>query len=156
MPITYQWRCAAHMDRPASSGRRSCLPALTSARLGGASFPSRGPRPTHGSLSHLQLLVTPWTVALQAPLSMGFSRQNTGVGCHSLFQGIFLSQGLNPGLQSGACGIVVSQSVTEPESLALTAQSSNHWTSGDPLEDGFLATGPLGKSLKAFYKQTEK
>lgn len=49
MPITYQWRCAAHMDRPASSGRRSCLPALTSARLGGASFPSRGPRPTHGT-----------------------------------------------------------------------------------------------------------
>ena len=24
--------------------------------------------------------------------------QNTGVGCHSLFQGIFLTQGLNPGL----------------------------------------------------------
>lgn len=49
MPITYQWRCAAHMDRPASSGRRSCLPALTSAQLGGTSFPSRGPRPTHGT-----------------------------------------------------------------------------------------------------------
>ena len=28
----------------------------------------------------------------QAPLSMGFSRQ---VGCHSLFQGIFLTQGSN-------------------------------------------------------------
>ena len=27
------------------------------------------------SLSHVQLLVTPWTVAYQAPLSMGFSRQ---------------------------------------------------------------------------------
>ena len=26
-------------------------------------------------LSHIQLFVTPWTVALQAPLSMGFSRQ---------------------------------------------------------------------------------
>ena len=26
-------------------------------------------------LSHVQLFVTPWTVALQAPLSMGFSRQ---------------------------------------------------------------------------------
>ena len=25
--------------------------------------------------SHVQLLVTPWTVACQAPLSMGFSRQ---------------------------------------------------------------------------------
>ena len=27
------------------------------------------------SLSHVQLFVTPWTVARQAPLSMGFSRQ---------------------------------------------------------------------------------
>ena len=27
------------------------------------------------SLSHVRLLVTPWTVAYQAPLSMGFSRQ---------------------------------------------------------------------------------
>ena len=27
------------------------------------------------SLSHVQLLVTPWTVVHQAPLSVGFSRQ---------------------------------------------------------------------------------
>ena len=26
------------------------------------------------SLTHVQLFVTPWTVALQAPVSMGFSR----------------------------------------------------------------------------------
>ena len=37
-------------------------------------------------------------VACQAPLSMEFSRQESGVGCHSLLQGIFLTQGLNPGL----------------------------------------------------------
>ena len=36
-------------------------------------------------------LVTPWTVACRAPLSKGFSRQNTGVGCHFLPQGIFLT-----------------------------------------------------------------
>ena len=42
--------------------------------------------------------VTPRTAARQAPLSMGFSRQDTGVGCHSLLQGIFLSQGPNLGL----------------------------------------------------------
>ena len=36
-------------------------------------------------LSHVQLLVTPWTAAYQAPQSMGFSRQkSTGVGCHFL------------------------------------------------------------------------
>ena len=31
-----------------------------------------------------------------APLSMGFSRKNTGVGCHALLQSIFLTQGSNP------------------------------------------------------------
>ena len=32
-------------------------------------------------------------LARQAPLSMGFSRHDTGVGCHTLLQGIFLTQG---------------------------------------------------------------
>ena len=43
-------------------------------------------------------LVTPWTVACQAPLSMGFPRKNTGVVCHFLLQRIFPTQELNPGL----------------------------------------------------------
>ena len=34
-------------------------------------------------------------MAYQAPLSMGFSRQNTGMGCHALHQGIFPTQGSN-------------------------------------------------------------
>ena len=42
-------------------------------------------------------VVTPWTVALQAPLSMGFSGKSTGVGSNSLLQGIFLTPGLNQG-----------------------------------------------------------
>ena len=45
--------------------------------------------------SWVQFFATPWTVAHQAPLSMGFSTQNTGVGCHSQVQGIFLTQGWN-------------------------------------------------------------
>ena len=36
-----------------------------------------------------------WTVARQAPLSIGFPRQNTGVGCRFFLQGIFPTQGLN-------------------------------------------------------------
>ena len=36
-------------------------------------------------LSHVQLFVTPWTLARQAPLSMTFFK-NSGVGCHFLFQ----------------------------------------------------------------------
>ena len=37
-------------------------------------------------LSHLciQLFAALWTVARQAPLSMGFSSKKTGVGCHTL------------------------------------------------------------------------
>ena len=50
------------------------------------------------ALSHSVVFdfVTPWVVARQAPLFMGFSRQETGVGCHALLQGIFLFQGSNP------------------------------------------------------------
>ena len=38
---------------------------------------------------------TPWTVAHQAPLPMGFPGKNIGVGCHFLLYGIFLTQGSN-------------------------------------------------------------
>ena len=41
---------------------------------------------------------TPWTVAHQAPLTMNSSFENTGVGGHSLLQGIFPTQGSKPGL----------------------------------------------------------
>ena len=46
-------------------------------------------------LSRVRLLVTPQTVARQAPLSVGFSRQEHGGGCHAILQGIFLTQGSN-------------------------------------------------------------
>ena len=42
--------------------------------------------------------VTPWTVACQASLSMGFPSKNTGVGCPFLLRGIFPIQGSNPHL----------------------------------------------------------
>ena len=38
------------------------------------------------SLSRVRPSATPWTAAYQAPPSMGFSRQSTGVGCHCLLQ----------------------------------------------------------------------
>ena len=46
-------------------------------------------------LSHVQLFVTLWTVAPQAPLSMGFSRQDYWSGLPCLLQGMFPTQGLN-------------------------------------------------------------
>ena len=47
-------------------------------------------------LSHVQLFATPWTVALQAPLSMGFPRQEYWSGLPLSW--IFLTQGSNPHL----------------------------------------------------------
>ena len=49
-------------------------------------------------LSHVWLFVTPWTVAHQAPLSVGFSRQEYWSGLPFPSPGIFLTQGSNPGL----------------------------------------------------------
>ena len=42
--------------------------------------------------------MTLWTVARQAPLSRGFSREESCNGCRALLQGIFPTQGLNPHL----------------------------------------------------------
>ena len=39
--------------------------------------------------------VTPWTVAHQAPLFMGFPSKHTGAG-HFFLQGILTTQELNP------------------------------------------------------------
>ena len=47
------------------------------------------------SLQSCRLFVTLWTVTHQAPLAMGFSRQEYWSGCRGLLQGIFLTQGSN-------------------------------------------------------------
>ena len=47
---------------------------------------------------HGSLFATPWTVALQAPLSMGFSRQEYWSGLPCPPPGISPTQGSNPGL----------------------------------------------------------
>ena len=43
-----------------------------------------------------QLFAAPWTAALQASLSVGFSRQEYWSGCQAPLQGIFRTQGSNP------------------------------------------------------------
>ena len=49
----------------------------------------------------VRFFATPWTITRQAPLSMGFSRQEHWSGLLQgifLFQGIFLTQESNPSL----------------------------------------------------------
>ena len=55
------------------------------------------------SLSRAQLFATPWIVACTKLLRpWDFQGKSTGVGCHFLLQGIFPTQGSNPGLSH--CG----------------------------------------------------
>ena len=49
-------------------------------------------------LSCVQLFATPWTVAPGLLYPWNSPGKNTGVGCYSLHQGIFPTQGLNLGL----------------------------------------------------------
>ena len=46
--------------------------------------------------SHVQLFVTPWTVARPLLCPWDSPGKNLGMGCHTLLQGIFLTQGYEP------------------------------------------------------------
>ena len=51
------------------------------------------------SLSHVQFLAIPWTIACQTPPSMGDSPgKKSSVGCCAPLQGIIPTQGWNPAL----------------------------------------------------------
>ena len=69
----------------------------------GSALPWLGPHPgaalgSKWSRSDVSDSTTPWTIAHQAPPSMGFSRRGYCLGSHFLLQGIFPTQGSNPGL----------------------------------------------------------
>ena len=49
------------------------------------------------SLSHVQLFVTPWTVAYKVPPSMGFSRQEYWSGLSFPYAGDLPDPGIEPG-----------------------------------------------------------
>ena len=51
-------------------------------------------------LSHVQLFATPWTVAYQAPPSMGFSRQECWSGLPFPSPGDLPNPGIEPGSPS--------------------------------------------------------
>ena len=65
------------------------------------------------SVSHVQLCVTPWTIARQVPLSRGFSRQEhwSGLPFPPPGGGIFPTQRLNP---SFLCLLQVDSFTIEP------------------------------------------
>ena len=77
--------------------------------------------------------VAPWTVALQAPLSMEFSRQIYWSGCHFLLQSIFPTRGSNPHLLSPALAVrfFTTSAIWEAQQLSIEALPIFDGTHGD-------------------------
>ena len=77
------------------------------------------------SLSRVRLFGTPWTVAYQAPLSMGFSRQEYWSGLP------FPSPGdlPNPGIKPGSPALQADALTSEPPGKPLSAGSMEFWAS---------------------------
>ena len=64
-------------------------------------------------LSHVQLFVTPWTVACWDP-PWDFPSKNTRVSCRFLLQGIFPTQGLGPCLLPWQADAFATESLGKP------------------------------------------
>ena len=101
------------------------------------------------TLSHAQHFVTLWIVAHQAPLSMGFPRQDTGVGCHFLFLEIFLTQGSNaPLLQWQAPSLPLSrQGSPAITCIAVVSVAQSCPTLCDPMD-----CSPTGSSVHRIFQ----
>ena len=69
------------------------------------------------SLSHVWLFVTLWTVALQAPLSMGFSRQEYWSGLPFSSPGDLPNPGIEPGSPALQADALSSEPPGKPKSL---------------------------------------
>ena len=66
------------------------------------------------SLSHIRLFVTPWTVARQAPLCIGFSRQEYWRGLPFASPGNLPDPGIKPESPSLAGGVLTAESPGKP------------------------------------------
>ena len=81
--------------------------------------------------SRVRLCANLWTIAHQAPLSMGSPGKSTGEGCCALLQGIFPTQGLN-----------------------LRRLGLLHWQAGNLISFNFIDCTIKPKQVKAFAKIT--
>ena len=65
--------------------------------------------------SHVQLFATPWTVAHQAPLAMGFPRQGYWLGMPFLLSGDLPDPGIEPTSPALAGGFFTAEPLRKPE-----------------------------------------
>ena len=84
--------------------------------------------------SHVQFFVTPCTAAQQAPLSMGFFRQEYQSGLPFPFPGGLPNPGIKPVSPASACGVFTTEPPEKP-SCSMTTKyrgRSKTITSNDP------------------------
>ena len=85
-------------------------------------------------LNHVQLLATPWTVAHQAPLSMGFSRQEYWSGLPFPSPGDLPDPGIEPGSSASQADALPSEPPGKPFSSQVNVSSLRKHP-GHPLEE---------------------
>ena len=85
------------------------------------------------SLSQVRLFVIPWTVAHQAPLSVGFPGKDNGMGCSFLLQEIFPSQGSNMSLRH-CRRILAAEPPGKPGSITILPKNADvpYWEPPSP------------------------
>ena len=96
---------------------------------GGASIPDFLRLCVLSHFSHVQLFVTPWTVACQAPLSMGFSRQEYWSGLPCPPPGDLPDPGIEPSSlmsPASAGGFFTTSATGGTESLSGSALSNTN------------------------------
>ena len=76
------------------------------------------------SLSRVQLFVTPWTVAYQASLSMGFSRQEYWSGLPFPSPGDLPDPGIEPGSPALEADALTSEPQGKPSVVRIGSQNS--------------------------------
>ena len=85
--------------------------------------PIKSPSVCAQSLSHVQLFVTPWTVACQAPLSLGFSRQEYWRGLPFLSPGDLPDPEIQPCLLHWQADSFPLSQLGRPKALAPNSES---------------------------------
>ena len=101
-------------------------------------------------LSHVQLFATPWTGARQAPLSMGFSRQEYWSGLPSPSPGDPPHPGIEPGSRASSAmpGELSTPSTTWEALLSYICCQKNHTALARKQEYLILKRQSLSKYLK--------
>ena len=109
--------------------------------------------------SHVQIFVTPWTVAHQAPLSIDSPGKNTGANCHALLQGIIPTWGSNPCLlrllhwQVGSLPLGTPGKLFEPSVFLSNFQVKLHalWCDCKHPNNAYYVPGPVLSILYNIY-----